>query len=356
MTRKHWELRSRGNPLHGSPIPDGFRRQGHEFFTIDGEAIDTPTDVIVDKFKAITGISERRYADYKLTASDLGAFAGEKAISDAKIDSETLDYIICAHNFGDVKHNAIQSDILPCLAARIKHLLKIKNPKCVAYDILFGCPGWVEGVVQAQAFIKAGMAKRCLVIGAETLSRVVDPFDRDSMIYADGAGATIVEASEDEGGIIAHESASYTHDEVYHLFFGNSNNKSQDEDVRFIKMYGRKIYEFALNNVPNALKNCLDNSGYSIQDVKKILIHQANEKMDEAIVKRFYRLYKTPVPEGIMPMTIHKLGNSSVATVPTLYDLIRKGELEEHALHKGDIIIFASVGAGMHINAIVYKY
>ena len=291
-----------------------------------------------------------------VTASDLGAFAGNKALEDAKIDPETLDYIICAHNFGDVKHKTIQSDILPCLAARIKHLLKIKNPKCVAYDILFGCPGWVEGVVQAQAFIKAGMAKRCLVIGAETLSRVVDPFDRDSMIYADGAGATVIEASEEEGGIIAHESASYTHDEVYHLFFGNSNDKSRDEDVRYIKMYGRKIYEFALNNVPNALKNCLDKSGFSINEVKKILIHQANEKMDEAIVKRFYRLYKTAVPDGIMPMTIHKFGNSSVATVPTLFDLIRKGVLKEHNLSKGDVIIFASVGAGMHINAIVYKY
>lgn len=344
----------------GSYIPELIQKnndfQDREFFTIEGEAIDTPTDIVVEKFKAITGISERRYANKNLTASDLGAFAAEKALSDAKIDPETLDYIICAHNFGDVKHSAIQSDILPCLAARIKHLLKIKSPKCVAYDILFGCPGWVEGVVQAQAFIKAGMAKRCLVIGAETLSRVVDPFDRDSMIYADGAGATIVEASEEEGGIISHESASYTHDEVYHLFFGNSNDKTQNEDVRYIKMYGRKIYEFALNNVPAALKNCLDKSGYSIQDVKKMLIHQANEKMDEAIVKRFYRLYKTPVPDGIMPMTIHKLGNSSVATVPTLFDLIRKGEVNNHNLNKGDIIIFASVGAGMHINAIVYKY
>ena len=338
----------------GSYIPELIQKnndfKNREFYTIDGEAIDTPTDVVVEKFKAITGISERRYANKNHTASDLGAFAAEKALLDAKIDPETLDYIICAHNFGDVKHNAIQSDILPCLAARIKHILKIKNPKCVAYDILFGCPGWVEGVVQAQAYIKAGMAKRCLVIGAETLSRVVDPYDRDSMIYADGAGATLIESSNEEGGIIAHESASYTHDEVYHLFFGNSNDKTQNEDVRYIKMYGRKIYEFALNNVPAALKNCLDKSGYSI------LIHQANEKMDEAIVKRFYRLYKTPVPDGIMPMTIHKLGNSSVATVPTLFDLIRKGEIDDHNLSKGDIIIFASVGAGMHINAIVYKY
>ncbi len=344
----------------GSYIPEIIKKNSDfankNFYDIDGKAIDTPTDIIVEKFKAITGISERRYAKENLSTSDLGAIAAKKAISDAKINPETIDYIICAHNFGDVKTNAIQSDILPCLAARIKHILKIKNPKCIAYDILFGCPGWVEGVIQANAFIKAGMAKKCLVIGAETLSRVVDEFDRDSMIYADGAGASIIELSNDSSGIISHESASFTYDEVYHLFFGSSNNKKQDNDVRFIKMYGRKIYEFALSNVPNALKECLDNSGYQIDDVKKILIHQANEKMDEAIIKRFYRLYEKPVPKGVMPMTINKLGNSSVATVPTLFDLIRRDKLTNHQVSKGDIIIFASVGAGMHINAIVYKY
>ena len=344
----------------GSYIPKIIQKneafQQHSFLNIDGSEIPSSNEVIVEKFEAITGISERRYAEEHLTTSDLGALAAEKAIIDAGIDPETLDYIILAHNFGDVKSGSIQSDILPCLAARVKNALKIKNPKCVAYDILFGCPGWIEGVVQAQAYIKAGMAKKCLVIGAETLSRVVDPHDRDSMIYSDGAGATIIEATEEDGGILSHESASYTHDEVYHLFFGCSNNKSLDEDTRFIKMYGRKIYEFALSNVPGAMQTCLNNSGIDIKDVKKILIHQANEKMDEAIVNRFYRLYKTPVPKGIMPMSIHKLGNSSVATVPTLLDLIKNNHMEGHQLNKGDIVIFASVGAGMHINAIVYKY
>ena len=328
----------------------------HSFLNVDGSEIPSSNEVIVEKFEAITGISERRYAQDHLSTSDLGALAAEKAIKDADVDPESLDYIILAHNFGDVKSDAIQSDILPCLAARVKHLLKIKNPKCVAYDILFGCPGWIEGVIQAQAFIKAGMAKKCLVIGAETLSRVVDPRDRDSMIFSDGAGATLIEASEEGGGILSHESASYTHDEVYHLFFGCSNNKSSEENTRFIKMHGRKIYEFALSKVPGAMKTCLDNSGVDIKEVKKILIHQANEKMDEAIVNRFYKLYKTPVPAGVMPMTIGKLGNSSVATVPTLLDLIKNNEIDEHELHKGDIVIFASVGAGMHINAITYKY
>ncbi|GAB5565754.1 MAG: ketoacyl-ACP synthase III [Winogradskyella sp.] len=344
----------------GSYIPTNIEKNedfhSHEFLNMDGSSISYPNEVIVEKFKAITGIVERRYADKNLTTSDLGFLAAQKAIDDANIDQEELDYIICAHNFGDVRHGAIQSDILPCLASRIKHSLKIKNPKCVAYDILYGCPGWVEGVIQAQAFIKADMAKKVLVIGAETLSRVVDPHDRDSMIYSDGAGASIVEATDDEGGILAHESASFTYDEAYYLFFGKSNNQELDPDTRYIKMYGRKIYEFALTNVAQAMKDCLEKSGVDISEVKKVLIHQANEKMDEAIIKRFYRLYKTKAPEDIMPMSIHKLGNSSVATVPTLYDLIRNDKLDDHKINKGDVIIFASVGAGMHINAIVYRY
>jgi 3-oxoacyl-[acyl-carrier-protein] synthase-3 len=327
----------------------------HEFLNEDGSTLNQTNEIIAQKFTEITGIIERRYVQDNQITSEIATIAAQKAIEDAKIDIETLDYIIFAHNFGDVKKDAIQGDTLPSLAARVKYNLRIKNPKCVAYDMLFGCPGWVESVIQAQAFIKAGMAKKCLVIGAETLSRVVDPHDRDSMIYSDGAGATVIEATDDEGGILGHASASYTYDEANYLFFGNSYNKTHDPDVRYIKMYGRKIYEFALSNVPLAMKECLDEAQIDISQVKKILIHQANEKMDEAIIHRFYKLFKTTVPEGIMPMSIHKLGNSSVATVPTLYDLIIKGEIENQSLNKGDIILFASVGAGMNINAIVYQ-
>jgi 3-oxoacyl-[acyl-carrier-protein] synthase-3 len=344
----------------GSYIPKSIEKNEdfyqHEFLNADGSSINNPNEVIVEKFESITGIFERRYADKQLVSSDLGFLAAQKAIDDAKVDPESIDYIICAHNFGDVRYNTVQSDILPCLASRIKHRLRIKNPKCVAYDILFGCPGWIEGVIQAQAFIKAGMAKRCLVIGTETLSRVVDKHDRDSMIYSDGAGASIIELSDEDGGILAHESASFTYDEAYYLYFGSSNNKDLSPDTRYIKMHGRKIYEFALTNVAQAMKDCLEESGIDISEVKKVLIHQANEKMDEAIVKRFYKLFNAEAPKDVMPMSIHKLGNSSVATVPTLFDLIRNGKLGDQKINKGDAIIFASVGAGMHINAIVYKY
>ena len=328
---------------------------GHVFLDDDGKPLPYSNDVITKKFRQITGIDERRYVEDNLMTSDIAFFAAKLAIEDSGVDPETIDYIILAHNFGDVKSGTIQTDLVPSLASRVKHSLKIKNPKCVAYDILFGCPGWLEGVIQAQAYIKSGMAKRCLVIGAETLSRVVDPHDRDSMIYSDGAGASIIEGTDDEGGILAHETASYTYDEAYYLYFGNSFNKEHENDVRYIKMYGRKIYEFALTNVPHAMKECLENSGIAINDVKKILIHQANEKMDEAIVQRFYKLHDQVMPEGVMPMSIHKLGNSSVATIPTLYDMMTKGQLPNQELNKGDVVLFASVGAGMNVNAIVYK-
>lgn len=343
----------------GSYIPDIIEKNEdfhqHEFLNLDGSSIDQSNQVIVEKFKAITGIGERRYVDDSLNCSDIAFYAAQRAIKDANINPEELDYIIVAHNYGDVKHNVEQSDTVPSIASRVKHLLAIKNPKCVGYDILFGCPGWIEATIQANAFIKAGIAKKCLVIGAETLSRVIDKHDRDSMIYSDGAGAVVVEAS-NESGILAHESATYTLDEAHFIYFGETNNQDISDKRRYIKMYGRKIYEFALSNVPAAMKSCLEKSGIDIKDVKKILIHQANEKMDEAIVQRFYKLFGMKMPEGIMPMTIDKLGNSSVATVPTLYDMILKGELKGHSINKGDIILFASVGAGMNINAMVYKY
>jgi 3-oxoacyl-[acyl-carrier-protein] synthase-3 len=328
----------------------------HVFLNEDGSPFAYPNKVVINKFKGITGIEKRRYAEDHYTASDLAFFASQKAIENAGIDPETLDYIIFAHNFGDVKHGTIQSDIIPSLATRVKNKLQIKNPKCVAYDILFGCPGWIEGVLQANAFIKSGMAKKCLVIGAETLSRVVDVHDRDSMIYSDGAGASVIEASDDEAGMLSYESATYAAEEANFLFFGKSFNPDLDPDTKYIKMYGRKIYEFALSQVPAAMKSCLDQSGIAIGDVKKILIHQANEKMDEAIIQRFYKLYDQTPPNNIMPMSIHELGNSSVATVPTLFDLIIRGQLEDQEIHKGDILIFASVGAGMNINAFVYRY
>jgi 3-oxoacyl-[acyl-carrier-protein] synthase-3 len=200
----------------GSSIPELIQPNtaflNHDFFDAEGAHIDLATEEIIEKFKAITGIQQRRYIRDNQTVVDIATEAAQKAIHDAQLDAETLDYIILAHNVGDIRKNSNQVDTLPSLASKVKAKLKIKNSSCVAYDILFGCPGWVEGVIQASAFIKAGMAQKCLVIGADTLSRVLDDSDRDSMIYADGAGATIVQATEEVGGILSHKTATYTAD------------------------------------------------------------------------------------------------------------------------------------------------
>ncbi len=332
----------------------------HDFFDENKNRIETDPAIVVEKFRQITGIEERRYAPSEMNTSDIGTFAAREAIEESKIDIETLDQIIVAHNFGNVIKHTIQTDILPALASRIKHNLEINNPRCVAYDILFGCPGWIQGLIQADAFMKAQMAKKCLVVGAETLSRVLDVYDRDSMIFSDGAGACVVEYQEVDdkngSGILSTATLSHCNDEAYYLYLGESNFPHSDPRLRYIKMKGRKIYEYAIKHVPSAMKECLDKAEVDIKDVSMIFIHQANEKLDEAIIKTLYKSYGiNNIPENTIPMNIHKLGNSSVATVPTLFDTVRKGKLEGFSLKKGDIILFASVGAGMNINAICYR-
>jgi 3-oxoacyl-[acyl-carrier-protein] synthase-3 len=330
----------------------------NKFYDTGGVQFEASHEEIAQKFQAITGIEERRYAADDCLASDMGFEAAQLAIGDAGIDKEEIDHIIIANNFGDVRKNTIQSDFLPSLASRIKQRLGIKKPECVAYDVIFGCPGWVQGIIQAESYIKSGMAKKCLVVGTETLSRVLDMHDRDSMIYADGAGACIIEGVEEENtrGILSSSMASYTDEEAYYLYLGKSNIEESDPKIRYIKMHGRKIYEFALNHVPAAMKLCMDRANIDIHDIKKVFIHQANEKMDFEIIKRLFRMYHVRnVPEEIMPMSIHQLGNSSVATVPTLFDLVRKKKINGHEINDGDYILLASVGAGMNVNCVAYQ-
>ena len=137
----------------------------NNFYGEDNKIINSDPKDVVEKFQEITGIEERRYACETMNSSDMAVIAAKRAIEDSGIDPETLDQIILAHNFGNVVKHTIQTDVLPALASRVKHGLGIKNPNCVAYDILFGCPGWVQGIIQADSFFKGGAAKKALVIG-----------------------------------------------------------------------------------------------------------------------------------------------------------------------------------------------
>jgi 3-oxoacyl-[acyl-carrier-protein] synthase-3 len=329
------------------------------FYETNGTIIDKSGKEISEKFHEITTIAERRYITDDMITADMAYQAAEEAIKAAGIDREELDYVIVANNFGDTTATNRASDHIPAMSSKVKQKLGIKNPETVAYDITFGCPGWLQAVIQADYYIKSGDATKILVIGAEVLSRISDPHDRDCMLYADGAGAVVLEGREGTTpiGIVAHKTRSDTLNHAGLLHMGPSYNPDfENPKDLFLKMNGRRLYQYALETVPQAIKACLDKSGFGIEEVNKVLIHQANGKMDDAILKRLYSLYGIDnTPNDIMPMTVHNLGNTSVATLPTLYDLIIKDNLENHQINAGDVLIFASVGAGMNINAVVYK-
>ena len=348
----------------GSYIPDSvvpnadFLR--NEFFKSREEPFDPSENArIIEKFQAISEIAERRYVGDELVASDIATLAARNALESSGIDGESLDYLIVAHNFGDVPADNPRSDFVPSLAARVKQRLEIDNPRCIAYDLPFGCAGWLQGVIQVDYFLRSGDAKRAMVIGAETLSRVADPCDRDSMLYADGAGCAILEArtSAEPVGILAHATRSDALKHASLMWMGESFKPGQGDGAKFLKMRGRRLYEYAVTVVPDLIRENLQDVGLTVDDVDKVLMHQANSKMNGAILKRLFKLEERErITEGVMPMTISLLGNSSVATVPTMLDLMLTGKLENQTIGSGDTIVFAAVGAGMNSNSVIYKW
>lgn len=326
----------------------------HQFFNSQGGRLERPNPAIIEKLEEITGIKERRYVTDNLTTSDIAFMAAEEAL--LGVDRESLDYIIVGQNTGDMTAESRQTDMIPCIAARVKHKLRIKNPYTVAFDIPFGCPGWLQATIMADYLIKSGDAKRILTIGAEVLSRITDPHDVDCMIFADGAGATLIEGTEENAGILSHLTRSDTYNEAFLLWLTGSNRPDRNGNRLMLKMKGHDIYKYAVRRVPEHIKENLDKAGIGVGEVKKILLHQANEKMDAAMLNRLFHLYRIKdIPTDIMPMIISWAGNSSVATLPILLDVMLKGKLDGHRLNSGDIAVFASVGAGMNINSMIYR-
>jgi 3-oxoacyl-[acyl-carrier-protein] synthase-3 len=289
----------------------------------------------------------------------MGVLAARQAIGKAAIDPETLDYIVVAHNWGDVDLHHNFYDLVPNIAARIKHRLGIRRSACVAYDVLFGCPGWLQGFIQADCFIRAGMARRALIVGSDTVSRVADPHDRDSMLFSDGAGAIVVEGVDTEAqvGALHHATISDCGEELGYLNMGRSFNPDKNSEGLYLKMQGRNVFRYALEKIPPLVRASLQACGVEQKEVKKILMHQANKKMIEMITRKLF-----PDKDGVdflaslLPINVNQVGNNSVATIPVLLHEILMGDFPGHIIHPGDVVVFASVGAGMHANCMVYRF
>ncbi len=346
----------------GSVIPDLLVPNSHfessEFYDRSGARMDKSGAEIVAKLEAITGIRERRYIPFEQDSIQLMTDSSRLAVEDAGLEVDDLSGIIVAHNAGNMVPDTGAFHTVPNLAASLKHELHSTNHNCFAYDVLFGCPGWLQAIIQAHHAIQCDGAEHILVTGLEVASRLLDPHDPDSMILADGCGACVVSWSDSgEAGVVSYSTFSHAMDDNRIIYLGPS-NKPGVEGSCYFHMNGRAVYKYATEWVPKVIADALDKSGLQIGDIDLFLFHQANAKMLEAIASNLADLCEVP-PESLrdrIPTTIDFLGNTSVATIPTMLDLIRKQKLEGYEIHDGDVVVMASVGAGMHCNAIVYKF
>ncbi|SOE23541.1 3-oxoacyl-[acyl-carrier-protein] synthase-3 [Spirosomataceae bacterium TFI 002] len=330
----------------------------HQFMSPEGVIFDKPQEEIIAKLEAITGIKERRYISEKGDSVPLLVAASQNAIDDGGIDKNQIDGIIVAHNAGNMLEGRDGFHTVPNFAAILKNKLEISNYDCFAYDILFGCPGWIQGLIQAKQAIDAGDATNVLVVGIEVASRLLDPHDLDSMILADGCGAAVVSKSDDENkGILSYATFSHAQEDLACIYLDKSYNKELDAPTLF-KMNGKDVYRYATVWVPKVIKKALDKVGLDSDDVDMFLFHQANGKMLHAFANNLASMYGKEGGsfEGKIPTTIEFTGNTSVATVPTMLALILKHQLGDYEIKKGQTVVMASVGAGMHCNALVYKF
>ncbi len=329
-----------------------------KFMNADGTLIEKPAEEIIAKLEAITGIKERRYIAEKGDSVPLMTAASHKAISDSGLDKNQIDGIIVAHNAGNMLEGQLGFHTVPNMAALLKNSLDITNHECFAYDILFGCPGWLQGIVQAHQAIQMGDAQHVLVVGIEVASRLLDPHDLDSMILADGCGAAVIsKGNQEDKGLISYATYSHANEDIACIYLDRSYNKALDLPTLF-KMNGKDVYKYATVWVPRVIKKALDKAGLDVSDVDMFLFHQANGKMLHAFANNLAELYGLSDLnfEDKIPTTIQFTGNTSVATIPTMLDLILKGQLGNYQIKPGDTVVMASVGAGMHCNALVYKF
>ena len=329
----------------------------NDFYTKKGEKNPKDPKEIIQKLEEISGIRERRFIGEDEESIQLLEDASRKAVANAGLRPNDLDGIIIAHNTANVRANLGSCfHPIPNVAALLKNQLEITNKDCPSYDILFGCPGWVEGFIQAHRMIQLGEAKHVLVAGVEVASRFLDPHDVDYMLMADGCGATVISADDLTEGVLSHASFSHAQDDLDSIILDRSLNKEREGNL-FFKMQGNKVYKYATAQLPLVIKKAMDKIGMTPTEVDYFFFHQANAKMLKAIAGNLMKVFEiTDVAyEHKIPSSISFLGNTSVATIPTLFDLVKKKEIDGFPLKKGQTYVFASVGAGMHCNAIIYR-
>ncbi|WP_143322182.1 beta-ketoacyl-ACP synthase III [Clostridium sp. HBUAS56010] len=285
-----------------------------------------------------TGIRERRIASEESGTSHMAEIAAREAIKQAGISAEDLDIIVLATSSADY--------CFPSGACEVQAAIGAKN--AVAFDISAACSGFIFGLNTVHSFFKAGIYKTGLVIGADTLSKLIDWKDRGTcVLFGDGAGAAVVRA--EETGLI-------------HMVMGSDGSRGsalecrarttesfltqKEPELGYMTMDGQEVFKFAVKTVPEAIKKVLSESGTPIDEIKYFILHQANYRIFESIAKRL------KIPMEKFPTNLDRFGNTSAATVPILLDeMNREGKLEP-----GDKVILAGFGAGLTWGATLLEW
>lgn len=300
--------------------------------------VDTDDEWIVDR----TGIKERRIAEEGVATSDLATRAAQNALADAGISANDIDLIIVATATPDM--------FFPSVACIVQDNLKAS--KAAAFDLAAGCSGFVYGLVVGTQFIKAGLYKKILVIGAETLSRILDWTDRNTcVLFGDGAGAVVLGETEPGCGILGtHLGADGAGGDLLKLPAGGSRSPASAETVsnkqHFVHMNGNEVFKFATKIMGEAAVKALENAGLTASDVDVLIPHQANIRIIQSAAKRL----KMPADKVII--NVDRYGNTSAASIP----IALEEAVKTNKVKKGDIIVLVGFGAGLTWASCVIKW
>ncbi len=288
-----------------------------------------------------TGIKERRIAE-KERVSQLGAKAALKAIKDARINSSDIDCIVLA--------SASPEYIFPATACLVQKELDLEG--IPAFDVQAVCTGFNYALTVASALIKAGLYRNILVIGAEKMSAFVDWSDRTTCIlFGDGAGAVVLGKVEEGFGVISSVlGADGRGNELLYIPAGGSALPASFETVskgeHFIKMNGREVFKWAVRVLTEVTKKVISEEGLKIEDIDYFIFHQANKRIIDAVSKSLN------IPPEKMVVNIDRVGNTSTASILLALEDLRR----EKSLNKGDLLLFASFGAGLTWGANIVRW
>ena len=273
------------------------------------------------------GVKERHISTNE-TAADMGAKAAMAALENSGVAAEEIDLILAASVSGE--------SISPSVSCMIQNLLGLS---CMTMDINAACSGFVYGLNTAIAYARAGMGKKMMIIGVETLSKILDWSDRSTcVLFGDGAGCAIVEADDSREIYIDAGSDGAKGDvltcEERHL---NNLLVKDDSPMQQVTMDGQEVFKFAVRMVPKSITKVLDQAGVDKEEVKYFVLHQANRRIIEAAARRL----KQPIEK--FPMNVDRCANTSSATVPILLDEMN----QKGMLNRGDKIVLSGFGGGL---------